>query len=327
MGPSLSIILVSYNTASVLRECLTALFAHSKNLTCEVLIIDNDSKDGSQDVVKNEFPDVWLIESKINLGFAAASNLGFKLARGRYIVMLNSDAILHPDSLKKAFKYMEDNPLIGLGGGRLVGKDGSWQPSARKFPSLLNDFLHLSGLAARFPASRFFGRADATWKDPLASYPCDWIPGAFVIARKEVLDKVNYFDERFFLYFEEVDLCKRIKKQHYAIEYWGDITVTHYGGESSKTQTQLALNPAGSQLTLWRMRSQLLYYRKHGGRLTVWLSAQMEIGWHRLRAWKNRKKTDPQAAEKVKNAEQAIRLMQQAWNDTKGGTTSPPTPW
>lgn len=196
------------------------------------------------------------------------------------------------------------------------------------YPSLLNDFLHLSGLAAKYPGSKLFGRADATWSNPALSRECDWVPGAFTIIRNDVLKKVNYFDERFFLYCEEVDLCYRIKKQGYSILCWGDVVVIHLGGESSKTCSHLSLSPSGKQLTLWRMRSQLLYYRKQGGYLKAWLSAQMEINWNRLRIWKNRCiKSSPEADAKVKESELLISLMQQAWRETKGGSYSPPTPW
>lgn len=327
MIPSLSVIIVSFNTKDLLRECLATLFKYTENLTLEVIVVDNHSHDGSQEMVREEFPYVRLIESAINLGFAAANNLGFRLSQGRYIVLLNSDAFIHPTTLQLAFKHMENNPLIGLGGGRLVGRDNAWQPSARMFPSLLNDFLHISGLAAKHPHSRFFGRADATWASAEEARQCDWVPGAFAIIRKDALEKVNYFDERFFLYYEEVDLCKRIKQQGYEIWYWPDVVVTHLGGESSKTLSHLSLANTGKQLTLWRMRSQLLYYRKHGGIARAWLSASIENAWNNLRAWKNRRHPSTENIIKAGNAELSVALMDQAWKDTQGGKISPPTPW
>lgn len=326
MKPSLSIIIVSFNTRQLLRECLAAVFEYGKNLTLEVIVIDNASKDESAEMVRQEFPHARLIESVVNLGFAAANNLGFRLSQGRYLVLLNSDAFIHKGTLQAAFRHMENNPLIGLGGGRLIGRDGSWQPSARMFPSLLNDFLHLSGLASLYPHSRFFGRADATWKKAEGSYPCDWVPGAFAIIKREALEKVNYFDERFFLYYEEVDLCQKIKNLGYEVWYWGDVVVTHLGGESSKAIKHLSLSASGTQLTLWRMRSQLLYYYKHGGSLRAWLSAQMEILWHGMRAWKNRA-SSPESKRKALDSELTVELMKQAWKDTAGGQNTPHTPW
>ena len=118
----------------------------------------------------------------------------------------------------------------------------SSEPAARQFPSVFNDFLALSGLAARFPRSRLFGRFDRTWAPVTQAADVDWVPGAFAIIRREVLDQVGRFDERFFLYYEEVDLCRRIKSAGWRIRYWPDIVVHHWGGESSKTLTGQAIS-------------------------------------------------------------------------------------
>jgi GT2 family glycosyltransferase len=329
-GPScidLSVVVVSYNTRDVLRHCLHTLRREAGEISYETLVVDNASCDGSADMVQTEFPDVRLIRSPINLGFAAGNNRAFPLARGRYVVLLNSDAFLCPGSLPRALEHMEKNPDVGLGGGRLIGRDGAWQPSARMFPSPLNDFLCMSGLAARYTHSRFFGRFDRTWADPLQASEVDWVPGAFAIIRRHVLAEVGYFDEAFFLYYEEVDLCRRMKSAGYRIWYWPDILVVHLGGESSKTVRHLSLSEAGSQLTLWRMRSALLYYRKHHGPLGAWLGRAMETLGQALRAWKNSGGGDPGRRAKAKEAVALIRLLRQAWQDTRGGLLSPTRPW
>jgi GT2 family glycosyltransferase len=191
----------------------------------------------------------------------------------------------------------------------------------------LNDFLALSGLAAKFPHSRFFGRMDRTWADPLQPAEVDWAPGAFSIVRRSVLEQVGYFDERFFLYYEEVDLCHRIRAAGHTIWYWPDVVVVHLGGESSKTMPQLALSPAGSQLTLWRMRSALLYYYKHNGALAAWLARQLETVWHSLRLLRHVYGATTHRQTKVKESTVIRVLMQQAWRDTQGGRVSPERPW
>lgn len=318
--PGVSIVIVSFNTRDLLRECLTSLRRESEGISTEVFVVDNVSRDGSADMVEHEFPDVRLIRSEVNLGFAAANNRAFPLATGRYVVLLNSDAFLHPNALQRAIAYMDAEPKIGLGGARLVGRDGSWQPSARLFPSLLNDFLALSGLAARFPKSRFFGRFDRTWADQNVAADVDWVPGAFSIIRGSVLEQIGYFDEDFFLYYEEVDLCRRIKAAGYVIRYWPDVTVIHLGGESSKTVKSLQLSKSGSQLALWRMRSEFLYYRKHHGTLAWWIK-EIESLWHRLRMRKNR------SSEKAEESQTLVRLLDQAWRETSGGAVSPGRPW
>ena len=318
-----SVVIVSFNTRDLLRECLNSLLAECEGVSHEIFVVDNISRDGSADMVEKEFPNVRLIRSQVNLGFAAANNKAFPLAKGRYVVLLNSDAFLRPNALRKSIEYMDADPRIGLGGARLVGRDGAWQPSARLFPSLLNEVLTISGLSARFPHSRFFGRGDRTWADQNLPADVDWVPGAYSIIRASVLGQVGYFDENFFLYYEEVDLCRRIRNAGYIIRYWPDVEVIHLGGESSKTVQTLTMSKSGSQLALWRMRSEFLYYRKHHGN-TAWLAKELESGWHQLRAWKNK---GAAGNGKSEESRALVSLLDRAWKETGGGTVSPPRPW
>jgi GT2 family glycosyltransferase len=323
---SVSIVIVSFNTKALLRECLESVRAECAGIPSEILVVDNISRDGSADMVETEFPDVRLIRSAINLGFAAANNRAFPHVAGRYVVLLNSDAFLHPGALGEAINHMDADDRIGLGGARLVGRDDSWQPSARLYPSVLNDFLTLSGLAAKYPKSRFFGRFDRTWADPDLAEDVDWVPGAFSIVRKTVLDRVGPFDEQFFLYYEEVDLCRRIQAAGYTVRYWPDVRVIHLGGESSKTVGTVQMSASGSQLTLWRMRSEFLYYRKHHGCL-AWWAKEVEACWHRIRARKNVSAPDPQQRNKAAESLAMVSLLNRAWAETKGGRVSPARPW
>lgn len=323
--PIASVVIVSFNTRDLLRDCLTALARETDGLDIEILLVDNVSRDGSAEMVALEFPLVKLIRSGVNLGFAAANNRAFSQAIGRYVVLLNSDAFLREGALHRAIRHMEHEPEVGIGGAKLVGRDGSWQPSARLFPSLLNDFLSLSGLAARYPTSRFFGRFDRTWADPAGACDVDWVPGAFSIIRREALEKIGYFDESFFLYYEEVDLCRRFKNHGYKIRYWPDVAVVHFGGESSKTVASLKFSRSGSQLALWRMRSAFLYYRKHHG-LKAWLAKEIELVWHRTRVWKNRA-GEAENGVKRDDSRALLGLLKQAWKDTSGGRVSPARPW
>lgn len=325
MEPEVSIIIVSFNTCQLLKECLQTLAQEAGEIRYETIIIDNASQDSSAEMVAQEFPQVKLIRSSINLGFAAANNLGFAQARGDYVVLLNSDAFLKPQALSRAVAYMRTDSTIGAGGARLIGSDGSWQPSARQFPSILNHFLAVSGLAAKYHRSRFFGRADRTWADHNQAAETDWVPGAFLIIPRRVLEQVGYFDERFFLYYEEVDLCKRIKAAGYKIWYWPDVVVVHWGGESSKTLTQLNFSTVGKQVSLWQMRSALLFYRKHYGALSTWLWMQLESRWYGLRAWKNNFSQATQSKSAYFKTMQT--LLHQAWQETQGGRISPPRPW
>lgn len=327
-SPDVSVVIVSFNTRDLLRECLLSLADQASGVRYETIVVDNASRDGSADMIAAEFPEVRLIRSPVNLGFAAANNRGFAIAQGRYIVLLNSDAFLRPGALPRAVAYMDSDPKIGLGGARLIGRDDSWQPSARLFPSPLNDLLALSGLAAKFPHSRFLGRVDRTWADPGEPAAVDWVPGAFSITRRSVLQQVGDFDEAFFLYYEEVDLCRRIKAAGYTVNYWPEVVVVHLGGESSKTIADLTLSSSGAQLTLWRLRSEYLYYRKQHGLFTAWRAMQIEKRWHQIRAGKNAvHRADPTRRAKAEESRAIVALIEQAWYETSGGRVSPPRPW
>jgi GT2 family glycosyltransferase len=321
-SPEVSIVVVSFNTRELLKQCLESLLKLTASVSCEIIVVDNHSKDHSAEMVAEYFPAIRLIHNPINLGFGAANNAAIKIAKGSYIALVNSDAFLSLDALAKALQHIKEDPSIGLGGARLIGTRGDWQPSARLFPSLLTEFLQLSGLADKYPSSSFFGRYNRTWASPdEACYP-DWVPGAFALIPRQVLESVGIFDERFFLYYEEVDLCRRIKAAGYKVAYWPDVIVTHLGGESSKTVQSVTFSPKEAQLLLWRMRSQLLYFRKHHGWLGAFAVSTLETTWHRLRKIKNW--SHPVKAEE---SQMIIQLLSQAWQETKGGTISPPVPW
>ena len=325
--PDISVVIVSFNTRDLLRKCVATLESEVGNIASETIVVDNASTDGSADMIATEFPQVRLIRSPVNLGFGAANNRAFRRARGRYVVLLNTDAFVRPDALRRAVAHMDATSEAALGGGRLVCPDDSWQPSARMFPSFLNDLLNISGLAARYPRSRFLGRADRTWADSAQPAAVDWVPGAFSIIRRDVLEQIGYFDERFFLYYEEIDLCRRIKSYGYEVWYWPDVVVVHLGGESSKTVSEVELSEHGSQLTLWRMRSGLLFYRKHHGLLGAWSAMQLELWWNWLRLQRNRWSRTCQARRNAARSHTAIAQISQAWRETGGGRWSPPQPW
>ena len=323
--PDVSVVLVSFNTRNLLRECLLTV-VDQKDVTFDIYVVDNASRDGSADMVRDEFPQVRLMPSAENLGFAGANNCAMRRAQGRHILLLNTDAFLRPGDLATAVRKMDETPSAGLGGARLLGRDGSWQPSARMFPSLLNDALSLTGLSARLEHSRFFGRADRTWANPLEPAQVDWVPGAFSIIRSEALQQVGLFDERFFLYYEEVDLCHRLISAGWQVWYWPELVVVHIGGESSRQVRCLSMSSSGSQLTLWRMRSALLYYRKHHpsmASLVMWF----ETAWHNLRAWRNSRRQGSDTLAKAEESRNIVRLYQRAWNETEGGRVCPARPW
>ncbi len=324
--PEISVIIASFNTRDLLRECLTQLMEQASALSTQIIVVDNASRDGSADMVAKEFPAIELIRSEVNLGFAGANNLGFQRASGRYVVLLNSDAFMEPGVLARSVELMKANPRVGLAGGALIGRDGSWQASARMYPSVLNEFLSISGLSCRFARSKFFGRQDRTWAPANQPASIDWVPGAYSIISREALEAVGYFDEQFFLYYEEVDLCHRIKNAGFEIWYWPELRIVHLGGESSKTITSLSMSKYGSQLTLWRMRSEFLYYRKYNGVRAIF-ALWVEEFWHRLRLLKVALQNNDETKAKSEYSRQIIGLLHRAWAETHGGRISPVRPW
>jgi len=324
-----SIVIVSFNTRELLRECLESLLAECARLpegtTAEVIVVDNASADGSAEMVTGEFSNaptpVRLIQSNVNLGFGAANNLAMGEAQGKYLVLLNSDAFFHPGALSLAIAHMDANPHAGIGGGRLVGRDGEPQPSARVFHSVFRDALVLSGLA-----SRGFGAEGLAWAETDQQAEVDWVTGAFMILRRESLAKTGLFDPAFFLYCEEVDLCRRVKSAGFRVLYWPDVVVTHLGGESSRTLSEQVFSESESQVVLWRMRSMLLYYRKHHG-AQAGLARWLEEGLYTLRRLRNSFSSSETRRTRGREAAMLVRLMRQAWQETDGGRVSPPRPW
>ncbi len=321
-----SVVIVSFNTCDLLRRCLSSVRRQSRTFPLEVIVVDNDSRDGSADMVSRDFPEVQVIRSHHNLGFAAANNRAFSIARGRYIAMLNSDASMRPDALARSVAHMDANPRVALASGRLVDLDNVCQPSGRMFPSPLNKFLTISGLAERYRSSRFFGRGQRTWADPLQAAQVDWVGGAYMIVRRNALEQVGYFDERFFLYCEEIDLCRRIRAAGHEVWLWPDVIVSHVGGASTRMMLKDEYRP-GAQVTSWRMRSELLYFRKYHGGLSAWCVMAMEVWWHRARMLRNSVSRDLARTAKAADSRCMATTMRDAWRATHGGRISPPRPW
>lgn len=324
----LSIIIVTYNSANLIGKLLDQLqfeiWNEGQLLPVEVVLVDNASRDGTAELVGRNYPWVRLLPSTANLGFAAGNNLAAHNANGRYLLLLNPDAIPAPGSIRRGIALMDAHPMVGMGGGELLDVAGLPQPSARMFPSLRDELFTLSGLAARFPQNKYLSRMDRRWANHEADAQVDWIPGAFVFIPTSVFEELGGFDERFFMYYEEVDLCRRLRAMGRTVQYWPQLKAMHIGGASAKTVENARVSRAGSQLESWRMRSALLYYRKqHGvvGSIGLYL---IEWGWNRMRQLRSSLRGQH---DKASDLAQHCLQMRQAWNDTQGGQVSPARPW
>ncbi|MGM9487189.1 glycosyltransferase family 2 protein [Ideonella sp. YS5] len=257
----LTTIIVSYNTRHLLDDCLASLHAAEAAIgggAC--VVVDNASRDSSADHLAQRHPEVQLIRLPHNVGFGRANNAALPHVHTPFVLLLNTDAFMTPESLRLSLDYMAAHPRCGVLGARLLNRDGSPQPSARRFPTPWNVFLLQAGLERWF---RGTPRIDPSDWDADRPQECDWVPGCYYLIRKSVIDQVGLFDPLFFLYAEEVDLCRRVKNAGWQVHYFPDAHVVHLGGESAKAEGEVT---ASRQLDALSIESNLLYFRKHHGR-------------------------------------------------------------
>lgn len=229
-----SIIIVSWNTREVTRACLASIKEQTAGIVYETIVIDNNSADGSQEMVANEFPEVILVANKDNVGFAAANNQGMEIARGRYLLLINSDTIVLDRAIQSCIEFADSKPDAGVVGCRILNQDGSLQPSCFMCPSPLNLFLSATYLYKMFPGNRFFGRELMTWWKHDCEMDVEVIRGCFMLVRKEAFDEVGPMDDSFFMYGEESDWCFRFSKDNWRIVFTPSAQIIHLGGQSSR---------------------------------------------------------------------------------------------
>ncbi|GIW06129.1 MAG: glycosyl transferase [Dehalococcoidia bacterium] len=261
----LFIVIVSYNVERLLRDCLRSVFA-STGVSFEVVVVDNQSTDGSAAMVRDEFPEARLIESPYNGGFAYANNLALReyLARPaadrpRYVLLLNPDTVVPTDALAEMTTYLDARPRVGAAGPKLLLADGSLDYACRRsFPSPAVAFYRMVGLSKLFPRSRRFGRYNLTYLSPDIETEVDSVVGAFMLVRGSAIEEVGLLDETFFMYGEDLDWAFRLKERGWSIRYNPAVTVLHYKGQSSRQRR--------ARTTLEFYRAMDLFYRKHYAR-------------------------------------------------------------
>jgi len=258
----LSIIIVSFNTKDLLRNCLKSIYTlYPKPYTLEVIVVDNASKDGSAEMVAKDFPQVALIRNKKNLGFAAANNQGIKKARGRYLLLLNSDTLILEDALAKMVAFMDRNKKIGIATCQLLNKDKTIQASGGFFPTLprvfawmffLDDLPIISRLIKAYhPHEPSFYTKNLFYQ---REHFQDWVTGAFFLIRKKVVEKIGLLDEQFFMYVEEVDYCFRAKKAGFLVAYTPMAKIIHLGQKSLRQPGDAAVR---------EYKGLKIFYQKH----------------------------------------------------------------
>jgi GT2 family glycosyltransferase len=267
-----SVIVVNYNTAHLLAEMFAALAAGRGALVLQIIVVDNASRDNSVDVLRAKFPDVELIVNTVNVGFGRANNQALARVRGRYVLLINTDAFVAPDTLPLTVAYMDAHARCGVLGVKLVGRDGALQPSCRYDPTPWNLFLAATGMGRFFPRTRLVD--DMTW-DHASVRECDWVPGCYYLVRSEVIARVGLFDPRFFMYYEEVDHCRAVRKAGFDVIFYPFSQVVHLGGESAASDA--AVTRAGRQISALQIESELLYFRKHDGMTGVFAAVSLAM--------------------------------------------------
>ena len=258
--PELSIIILSYNTRDLLRDCLNSLDKVTKEVDFEVIVSDNGSKDASPQMVKDDFKWVCLIKNKNNLGFAAGNNKARSICRGKYILFLNSDTQVYPGTLTKTLDYIKENKKVGALTCKIVLTTGQLdKDSRRSFPTPWVAITHMLGLDRLFPKSETFSKYWYGYISPDTTHEVDVLQGAYFLTRKKVLDSVDWFDEDYFLDGEDVDLCWKIKRKRWKIYYYPKVSILHVKKASKRKPTGVDKR----KFVTAGVESMEIFYRKH----------------------------------------------------------------
>ena len=269
----LSIIIVSYNTKEFLKNCLASILSSiDGNLSYEIIVVDNASTDTSVSVISNikyQISNIKLIKNKKNLGFSKANNIGAKQAKGRYLLFLNPDTIVYPNTLETMVDFMEEYKDAGAATCKVVMPNGVLDDAShRGFPTPWNSFAHFSTLAKIFPKSRLFGGYSLGWMDLNKIHEIDSCAGAFMIVRREAGQEVQWWDEDYFFYGEDLDFCYKLKEKKWKIYYVPRASILHYKGVSGgikkiSKEITTANRDTKERATWERFEAMKIFYNKH----------------------------------------------------------------
>lgn len=280
----LSVLIVNWNVAPLLRRCLASIIASpgvtldpaGPGIHTEIIVVDNASSDESQAMLAREFPEVKVIANDVNVGFTRANNQGLRVARGRAVLFLNPDTELIGNALPTMVRYLEDHPDVGVVGPQLRYSDGRVQSSRRRFPTLATAFLESTLIQQWWPDNAVARRYYVADRPDDQVQDVDWVMGACFLARRQTIDQVGGFDERFFMYSEELDWCRRTRAAGWRVVYLPTAQVVHHEGKSSEQ--------AVAARHIHFNTSKVLYFRKYHGRaaaelVRVFLLATFVYQW------------------------------------------------
>ena len=256
----LTVIILNWNTCNDLRVCLTSIFEQTFRNHIEVIVADNASQDESREMVRREFPRAKLVEHSTNLGFCAGNNRAIPANPGRYVLFLNADTRITPCAFDSLIDFADANSDAGIIGPKLLNQDGSLQYSCRRFPNLGAGFFRNTPLGRLFPKNRFTQDYLMSDWDHSTARDVDWISGAALMIRRETLQQIGAFDESFYMYCEDVDLCYRAHEAGWRVVYFPDSVVYHIIGRSS--------DQVPARATYYFHTSMYRFYKKHYARTT-----------------------------------------------------------
>lgn len=251
----LSVIIVNYNTREKLKMCLESVFASATKFSFEVFAVDNASSDGSAALVSAKFPRVKLIENRDNVGYAKANNQAIRETIGRYILLLNSDVEVSPDTFDKMIAFMDNDDTVGISGCKVLKPNGRLDLACRRsFPDLAGAIFRFTGLSFLFPKSRF-SSYNLTFLPENEIAEVDSVMGAFLMIRRQTVDKIGLLDEDYFMYGEDMDWCFRAKEADWKVMYAPITSVIHHKGSSSRKTPRKSLYEFH--------RAMQIFYDKH----------------------------------------------------------------
>ena len=255
--PLISICILNLNAVNYLRGCLDSLPGALGGLSSEVIVVDNGSTDGSLELLRDQYPFVQLIQNHSNLGYTAPMNQGLRAGRGKYLVQLNPDTIVHPGAFLAIYNWLEAHPEVGICSPKVLNRDGSLQSQCRRSAARPWDVIsYFSGLWKLFPRSPFFGRYLLSYRGDDETFEVEAVSGSCMFIRRAVTEQIGFLDEAFFAYQEDTDFCVRARLAGWKVYFYPGGQVTHFGGQGGST------HQATRAIYQWH-RSYLIYYRKH----------------------------------------------------------------
>lgn len=261
-----SIVIVNWNTRELLRDCLSSIYEQAGDVGYEIIVVDNASTDGSTEMIRSDFARVILIENSENRGFAAANNQGIAQARGRYVLLLNSDTIVCDRAVEKTAEYADAHPDAAVVGCQVWEDADTIQLTCFQFPSVADLAWTAFGLTRLFPHNRILGRQHMLWWPRDSEREVDVVSGMFMMVRRTAIDEVGPMDEDYFLYFEETDWCYRFARAGWRMLFWPGARILHRDGGSHSS------NQAAARMFVQFYKSLCIFFKKHYGMLSCTLA-------------------------------------------------------